>query len=114
MATTLAAQLQHLKQLQGPSERHFRGKASLLFDHRRAADIDAESIYGIALTGEWGRDGRSRVAEIDWIRPKGRRATERGRKAVAGGCASAQNCAASSPLLFPPSLSGLPPSPPPL
>lgn len=52
MATTLAAQLQHLQQLQGPAERHFRGKASLLFDHRRAADIDAESIYGIALTGE--------------------------------------------------------------
>jgi hypothetical protein len=52
MASTLAAQLQQLQQLQGPAERHFRGKASLLFDHRRAADIDAESIYGIALTGE--------------------------------------------------------------
>jgi hypothetical protein len=55
MATSLATALQSLAktqgQIQAPAEKK-HGKASLLFDHQKAADVDLASIYQIGCEGE--------------------------------------------------------------
>lgn len=53
MASTLAAQLGEIAKHKGPAgqERSVRGKASLLYDYQKAADVDAETLYNIALAG---------------------------------------------------------------
>jgi hypothetical protein len=50
-ASTLGAQLSALRVAQGPTERYVRGKASLLFDYGKAADVSAESLLALAQTG---------------------------------------------------------------
>lgn len=51
MASALAQQLAQLASLKGPQERYVRGKVSLLYDFQKAADVDAETLYNIALAG---------------------------------------------------------------
>ncbi len=51
MATTLQKQLQQLAALKGPQQRYVRGRPSLLYSFQEAADVDAETLYDIALTG---------------------------------------------------------------
>lgn len=55
MASTLASQLQQLAAAQNPgaaAKPKFRGKASLLFDFQKAADVDVQSIFEIACQGQ--------------------------------------------------------------
>jgi hypothetical protein len=51
MATLLAAQLAQVAARSAPQEPHVRGKASLLYDYQKAADVSVESLLGIAQTG---------------------------------------------------------------
>lgn len=51
MASVLATQLAQLASLKGPQEKWVRGKASLLFDYQRAADVGADTLLSIAQTG---------------------------------------------------------------
>lgn len=53
MASTLAAQLQAAKALQGdaPGAKKVRGKPSLLFDFQKAADVDLQTLYEIGCQG---------------------------------------------------------------
>ena len=46
--TSLAAQLQVVASA-GPREERLRGKASLLYELREAADIDLATIYALSL-----------------------------------------------------------------
>lgn len=52
MASTLAQQLAHLSASKGPQEKYVKGKASLLFDYQKAADVSAETLLRIAQQGE--------------------------------------------------------------
>lgn len=55
MASTLAQQLQTLQTQRGADAgKKFRGKPSLLFDFRKAADVDAQTIYNIGCEGALG------------------------------------------------------------
>ncbi|KAF6260625.1 hypothetical protein COO60DRAFT_874799 [Scenedesmus sp. NREL 46B-D3] len=51
MASALAQQLAQLSAAKGPQEKYVKGKASLLFDHQKAADVSAETLLGIAQQG---------------------------------------------------------------
>jgi hypothetical protein len=51
MASTLAQQLAQLSSAKGPQEKYVKGKASLLFDYQKAADVSAETLLGIAQQG---------------------------------------------------------------
>ena len=59
MASVLATQLAQLAGLKGTQEKWVRGKASLLFDYQRAADVGADTLLSIAQTG-------ARVKEIPY------------------------------------------------
>ena len=50
MASSLAEQLK-LVASAAPTEERLKGKASLLYDIREAADIDLETIYAVGLQG---------------------------------------------------------------
>ena len=49
--SVLAQQLAQLASVKGPQEHYVRGKASLLFDYQRAADVGADTLLSIAQTG---------------------------------------------------------------
>ena len=49
--TSLAAQLETVSAAAGPREEKLRGKASLLYEIREAADIDLATIYAVGLQG---------------------------------------------------------------
>jgi len=49
--TSLAAQLETVSAAAGPKEEKLRGKASLLYEIREAADIDLATIYAVGLQG---------------------------------------------------------------
>lgn len=73
--SALAAQLAQLASLKGPQEHYVRGRASLLFDYQRAADVGAETLLSIAQTG--GSRSRSvmtstLIASIGWEPGAGR------------------------------------------
>ena len=51
MASSLAAQLQVVAAAQ-PKEERLKGKASLLYEIKDAADIDLATIYAVGLQGE--------------------------------------------------------------
>jgi hypothetical protein len=51
MASTLAQQLAQLSTAKGTQEKYVKGKASLLFDYQKAADVSAETLLGIAQQG---------------------------------------------------------------
>lgn len=52
MASALAQQLSQLAQAKGDNaSQRIRGKASLLFDYQKAADVDVQTIYTIGLQG---------------------------------------------------------------
>ena len=72
MASTLAAQLAQLAAAKGPVEHYVRGKPSMLFEYQKAADVDAETSYNIARTGE-----RAEAARPLRARARGRRARRR-------------------------------------
>jgi len=48
MSSALAAQLERLG---AGREERLRGKPSLLYDPQQAADVDLQTIYGLALSG---------------------------------------------------------------
>lgn len=50
MTSALASQLQVVAASR-PQEERLRGKASLLYDIREAADIDLQTIYSVGLQG---------------------------------------------------------------
>ena len=54
MASSLAAQLQVVAAAQ-PKEERLKGKASLLYEIKDAADIDLATIYAVGLQGECWR-----------------------------------------------------------
>jgi len=57
MATTLAAQLAAVSTARGgdgAAPKRQKGKASLLFDALKAADVDQQTIYGIGVQGARG------------------------------------------------------------
>lgn len=60
--STLAEQLR-LQQSLKPAQRELKGKgkASLLYDYHKAADVDAETLYNIALAGEQAALGMGRA-----------------------------------------------------
>jgi hypothetical protein len=62
--SSLAAQLQVVAATQ-PREERLKGKASLLYEVKDAADIDLATIYTVGLQGEmrWKRDERERKRE---------------------------------------------------
>jgi U3 small nucleolar RNA-associated protein 10 len=51
MASSLAAQLQVVAASQ-PREERLKGRASLLYEIKDAADIDLATIYAVGLQGE--------------------------------------------------------------
>ncbi len=54
MTSVLAQQLQQLAEARGDATaRRVRGKPSLLFDYQKAADVDLQTIYTIALQGDF-------------------------------------------------------------
>jgi hypothetical protein len=59
MSSVLAQQLAQLASLKGPQEKWVRGKASLLFDYRQAADVGADTLLSIAQTGKRAGSRRS-------------------------------------------------------
>ena len=61
MATTLSQQLSELQQRQSvPPQAKFKGRPSLLFDFRKAADVDLDTLYEIGCQGVllWWRPRR--------------------------------------------------------
>lgn len=61
MASALASQLQQLATSFPPAQKH-RGKASLLFDAQKAADVDLQTIYELGCSGETPTDGIEMVS----------------------------------------------------
>lgn len=52
MATALAAQLAQLASTKPQQDKYIKGKASLLFDYQKAADVANEQCLNIARSGE--------------------------------------------------------------
>ena len=70
-ASSLAAQLQVVAAT-GPQEERLKGKASLLYEIKEAADIDLATIYAVGVQGEResAHPTRSTARRLGWERTR--------------------------------------------